>query len=174
MVMDLGLPLDNNNLQQVLERLKDEHEALKKALDHVQEMTGHMIAMLGAEESKCLLQEICKQMEVFIQQFEAHESWEEKMILPILTEYANQGMEPTFLTSTWVLEEDHKRVERFVHSFLHDAEQCEGADATKFKKAISLLSLACSVCLEQLLSEEEIVFPLANQILSDLNDQAGE
>lgn len=168
MVIDLGMPLDDaqtSSLGQVLVRLKDEHCALKKELDHVQEMTSHMVGMLGSEESKRLLQEIRKQMETFMQQLEAHENWEEAEVLPLLAEYANQGMEPTFLTSTWVLEEDHKQAERFVRSFLDYADQCKGADGIKLKKAISLLSVACSVLSEHLESEEEMFFPLANQML---------
>ncbi|KRF44134.1 hemerythrin domain-containing protein [Paenibacillus sp. Soil787] len=168
MVIDLGMPLDDaqtSSLQEVLGRLKDEHGALKRELDHVQEMTSHMVGMLGSEESKRLLQEIRKQMVNFMQQLEAHEHWEEAEVLPLLTGYANQGMEPTFLTSTWVLEEDHKQAERFVRSFLEYADQCKGADSIKLKKAISLLSVACSVLSEHLLSEEEMVFPVANEML---------
>lgn len=168
MVIDLGMPLDDaqtSSLGQVLGRLKDEHGALKKELDHVQEMTSHMVGVLGTEESKRLLQEIRKQMVTFMQQLEAHEHWEEVEVLPLLTEYANQGMEPTFLTSTWVLEEDHKQAERFVRSFLDYADQCEGADSIKLKKAITLLSVACSVLSEHLISEEEMVFPIANRML---------
>lgn len=168
MVIDLGMPLDDaqtSSLAQVLGRLKDEHGALKRELDHVQEMTSHMVGMLGSEESKRLLQEIRKQMENFMQQLEAHEHWEEAEVLPLLAGYANQGMEPTFLTSTWVLEEDHKQAERFVRSFIDYADQCKGADSMKLKKAITLLSVACSVLSEHLLSEEEMVFPIANEML---------
>lgn len=174
MVIDLGMPLDDaqtSSLRQVLGRLKDEHGALKKELDHVQEMTSHMVGMFGTEESKRLLQEIRKQMVNFMQQLEAHEHWEEMEVIPILAEYANQGMEPTFLTSTWVLEEDHKQAERFVRSFLDFADQCKGADSIKLKKAISLLSVACSVLSEHLLSEEEMVFPIANQMLERYSRQ---
>ncbi|OAS13457.1 hemerythrin domain-containing protein [Paenibacillus oryzisoli] len=168
MVNDLGMPLDDDqaaSVQQVLGRLKDEHGALKKELDHVQEMTTHLVGVLGSEESKLLLQEIRKVMENFMQQLEAHEHWEEVEVLPLLTEYANQGMEPTFLTSTWVLEEDHKEAERFVRSFLDYVDQCNGTDSIKLKKAITLLSVACSVISEHLRSEEEMVFPIANQML---------
>lgn len=168
MVIDLGMPLDDaqtSSLGQVLGRLKDEHGALKRELDHVQEMTSHMVGMLGSEESKRLLQEIRKQMENFMQQLEAHEHWEEAEVLPLLVGYANQWMEPTFLTSTWVLEEDHKQAERFVRSFIEYADQCKGADSMKLKKAITLLSVACSVLSEHLLSEEEMVFPIANEML---------
>ncbi|CAH1202247.1 hypothetical protein PAECIP111891_02080 [Paenibacillus allorhizoplanae] len=168
MVMDLGMPLEDaqiSSLQEVLGRLKDEHGALIKELDHVQEMTSHMVGMLGTEESKRLLHEIRNQMVNFMQQLEAHEQWEEMEVIPILSEYAYRGMEPTFLTSTWVLEEDHKQAERFARSFLDYADQCKGADSIKLKKAISLLSVACSVLSEHLLSEEEMIFPIANQML---------
>ncbi|NRF95800.1 hemerythrin domain-containing protein [Paenibacillus frigoriresistens] len=175
MVVDLGMSLEDArtfSLQQILERLKDEHSALKKELDHVQEMTSHMVGVLGSEESKWLLQEISKQMEAFMQQLEAHEHWEEDEVLPLLAGYVNQGVEPTFLTSTWVLEEDHKQAERFVRSFLEYADQCKGADSIKLKKAISLLSVACSVLSEHLLSEEEMFFPVANQMLSNIQAKA--
>jgi len=175
MVIDLGMPLDDaqtSSLQQILERLKDEHSALKKELDHVQEMTSHMVGMLGSEESRRLLQEIRKTMETFMQQLGAHEHWEEDEVLPLLAGYANQGMEPTFLTSTWVLEDDHKQAERFVRSFLEYSEQCKGADSIRLKKAISLLSVACSVLSEHLLSEEEMFFPVANQMLKDIHAKA--
>lgn len=168
MVNDFGMPLDDNqapSVQQVLGRLKDEHGTLKKELDHVQEMTSHLVGVLGSEESKRLLQEIRNQMETFMQQLEAHEHWEEVEVLPLLTEYANQGMEPTFLTSTWVLEEDHKEAERFVRSFLDYTNSCKATDSITLKKAIALLSVACSVISEHLRSEEEMVFPIANHML---------
>ncbi|NQX67345.1 hypothetical protein BC351_28000 [Paenibacillus ferrarius] len=171
MVVDLGLPQDQAQMprcQQILTRLKDEHGALKKELDHVQDMTSQMVSRLGSEDSKRLLQDIRKQMEMFMKQLDAHEHWEEEEVLPLLADYANQGMEPTFLTSTWVLEEDHKQAERFVRSFLEYADSCKGADSLKLKKAISLLSVACSVLSEHLAAEEEMFFPVANQMLSEI------
>ncbi|MNR00595.1 hypothetical protein D3C85_1163730 [compost metagenome] len=91
--------------------------------------------------------------------------------MPILIAYANQGMEPTLLTSSWVQEDDHKQAERFVRAFLDYAEQCKGSDCTKLKKAISLLSVACSVLAEHLMSEEEMFFPVADQMLSEMKEQ---
>ncbi|WP_261305350.1 hemerythrin domain-containing protein [Paenibacillus andongensis] len=175
MVIELGMPLDDaqtSRLQQMLERLKDEHSALKKELVHFQEITSELVGILGSEESKRLLQEIRKQMETFMLQLEAHEHWEEDEVLPILAGYANQGMEPTFWTSTWVLGEDHKQAERFVRSFLEFADQCKSADSIRLKKAISLLRVACSVLSEHLLSEEEMFFPVANQMLNDIYAKA--
>ncbi|GGA09349.1 hypothetical protein GCM10008018_63750 [Paenibacillus marchantiophytorum] len=160
------------DLQKVLERFMEEHVALKKELNHVQEMTSHMVAILGSEESKQLLQEIRKHMLTFMQQLEAHEHWEEAEVLPVLAEYAQMGVEPTFLTSTWVMEEDHKQAERFVRSFLEYVDICKCADRIKLKKAISLLSVACSVLSEHLVSEEEMVFPIANQLLSSIHTQS--
>lgn len=174
MAMELRLPLDDAlspSPQQVLKRLMKDHDTLKKELEHVQEMTSHMYALLGSEESTNMLHEIRKHMEIFMQQLDAYEHWEIKQVLPLLAEYANQEMDITFWTSTWVLEEDHKQAERFVRSFFKYADQCQGTDCTKLRKAISLLSLACSVCTEHLLSEEEMFFPVANQLLLNTAEQ---
>lgn len=159
-------------LQQIFDRLKEEHSALRKELDHVQEMANHMVCMQGSEESERILQDIRTEMAMFLQQLGDHEHWEEAEVLPVLGAYANQNIEPTFLTSTWVLEEGHKEAERFVLSFLTYAEQCKALDSAKLKKVISLLCVACAVSTEHLLSEEEMVFPVADQMLSDFKKVA--
>ena len=136
MVMDLNL---------VVQRLKDEHSTLKKELDYVHEKTSHMSSLLGSEESKDLFREIRRRMTLFMLQFEEHEHWEEAEVLPILSRYANQGVEPSFIISQWVLEDDHKKVERFVHAFIEYTDQCTADGTMKLKKAVSLLHVACSV-----------------------------
>ncbi|NEW05887.1 hypothetical protein GK047_07655 [Paenibacillus sp. SYP-B3998] len=70
---------------------------------------------------------------------------------------------PTFLVSTWVLEEDLKQTERFVRSFLEYADHFETFNSPKLKTTISLLSMVFSVLAEHLLAEEEMIFPVADQ-----------
>jgi|GEM_PF-5174677 len=151
--------------QEQLERLKDEHGILKRELDLIQEQTSHMAAMLGSEQSKQWLQDIKRQMEQLMEKLDRHEQWEETEIFPILAGYACQGAEPTFWTSAWVLEEEHKQTERFVRSFLAYADGCEAAGILKLNKALSLLCVACSVLTDQLAAEEETVFPVVDEIL---------
>ncbi|WNR44222.1 hemerythrin domain-containing protein [Paenibacillus roseipurpureus] len=176
MSTDLGYSIDEATASQVgrlLKRLKDEHGTLKSELDHIQEQTGHMADLPGTEASKKLLQDIRQEMEGLLEKLEAYEQWEEDEVFPILYKYTAQGPDPAFLTSAWVLEEDHKQVERFVRSFIAYANECDqGANSKvnvniQLKKAISLLRMACAVMAEQLLTEEEMVFPLADEILGN-------
>ncbi|UJF33835.1 hemerythrin domain-containing protein [Paenibacillus hexagrammi] len=174
MIMDMEYSYEEAHsarFQQVLERLKQEHVALKRELEHVQELTGHMAAKLGTEEARKLLREIKQEMETLLCKLEEHEEWEEAEVLPVLAGYASQGLEPSFLTSAWVLEEEHKQTERFVRSFLAYAEQCETASLPKLKKAVSLLCVACSVVEDHLLAEEETVLPVAEEILNECQDE---
>ncbi|NEW05740.1 hypothetical protein GK047_06870 [Paenibacillus sp. SYP-B3998] len=157
-----------SNVKGIIQRLKDEHDLLKQELDEVQRKTCHMFAQLGTEESTCLLGDVRRQMALFLEQLELHEHWEEEEVLPILHQYANQVMESSFVTSKWVMQEDHKQAERFVRSFLDSADACQETDMLKLQKAVSLLSVACSVLTEHLLTEEDTFFPIADQILSDI------
>ncbi|MDD9266767.1 hemerythrin domain-containing protein [Paenibacillus sp. GCM10023248] len=167
MIIELGYPIhemQTTPFKQVVQRLKDEHDALKKELDLVQDKTNHL---RGSDEWTDLLREIRKQMAAFMTQLEEHEHWEEEEVLPLLARYANQGMEPSFITSTWVMEEDHKQAERFVRSFNEIADQCMATNGKELKRVISLLRVACSVLNEHLLAEEEMFFPVADQMLNE-------
>ncbi|MEW9702782.1 hemerythrin domain-containing protein [Paenibacillus sp. SI8] len=157
-------------LRIAIERLKDEHSALKKELEDVQLKTSHMLATLGTDESMDLLRELRRQMISYMKLIQDHEHWEEEEIFPVLERYANQGMDPSFITSKWVMEEDHKQAERFVRSFVDYADPSMAADSVKLKKAISLLSMACSAISEHLLTEEEMFFPIADQVLDEMQD----
>ena len=155
------------NLKLIIQRLKDEHRALRMELDYVHEKTSQMASLHGTDESNDVFREIRRRMTSFMLQLEEHEHWEEIEVLPILARYANQGTEPSFIISKWVMEEDHKKVERFVQAFIEYADQCIEADSMKLKKAISLLHVACSVLSEHLLLEEEMFFPIADQMINE-------
>ncbi|MFD0698206.1 hemerythrin domain-containing protein [Paenibacillus sp. GCM10027628] len=163
MVIDFGLPHDPEqvlSMKKAIQRLKDEHKALRVELEVVQAKGKEMIACLHSAESARLLEEIREHMTVFVKHLEDHENWEEQELFPLFYNFLSKNMDSAIFISRWVLEEDHKQAERFVRAFL------EASEGRSMIEITSLFQISCSVLAEHLTSEEDMFFPVVEQILN--------
>lgn len=147
-----------------MDQLRDEHELLKREM---MELYG-MAKVVGQNEDvlnwsvslDCLRGKIIQ----FMEKMNAHSLWEDQVLFPMVRDYSGQKLEE--LT---VLEQEHKLVHSHMMSFLH---LMEGAAAPinsqKAKEAAACLLEAYTVLAGHFRKEEENLFPLAEQMLMDL------
>ena len=65
------------NLKLVVQRLKDEHRALRKELDYVHEKTSHMASLHGLGGIQGFIPRNSQTNDFIYACFEEHEHWEE-------------------------------------------------------------------------------------------------
>lgn len=147
-----------------MDQLRDEHELLKREM---MELYG-MAKVVGQNEDvlnwsaslDCLRGKTIQ----FLEKMNAHSLWEDQVLFPMVRHYSGQKLEE--LT---VLEQEHKLVYSHMMSFLH---LMEGAAAPinseKAQEAAACLLEAHTVLAGHFRKEEESLFPLAEQMLMDL------
>ncbi|MNH95464.1 Hemerythrin HHE cation binding domain protein [compost metagenome] len=154
-------------------RLKDEHDALKDELAVIEENLQYIFTILGTDASTSKLQELRAKMVGLMKKVEAHERWEEQTWFPMLFEHADPDKRSSFHTTLWILGEDHKKVERFVHAFYEAAQLAEDMDPKHLNEAVASLTMTCSILHEHFMSEEDMVYALTNLSMEDLVDVKG-
>lgn len=151
-------------LSRGIEQLKEEHIGLKYKL---MEFYG-MAKVIGADEDVSnwsgSLDNLRRKITEFMGELDVHSEWEDQVLFPMVQEYTGKDMGPIA-----VMEYEHELAKQSVRRFLDAAGQlqvpvnCEAA-----KEAASHLLQAYVILNDHFTKEEEILFPLAEQMLTDI------
>lgn len=147
-----------------MDQLREEHELLKREM---MELYG-MAKVVGQDEDvlnwSVSLNHLRGKTIRFMEKMDAHSLWEDQVLFPMVRDYSGQELEQLN-----VLEEEHKLAHSHIMRFL---ELLEGAAApvssVKAKEAAACLLEAYAVLSGHFHKEEENLFPLAEQMLMDL------
>ncbi|MEK8126484.1 hemerythrin domain-containing protein [Paenibacillus filicis] len=155
---------------EAIERLKDEHEELRSRLMDIRRQGDAVTKLKSAAEAALQLGELKISIGALMESLDRHAHWEEQELFPLLTRYFNKVQGPSILPSIWVMEKDHELAHMFVQSF-YDAVDGPAIEGEKIhvKNAASHLIQACLILTEHLNLEEEVVYPMADQILTDID-----
>lgn len=153
-----------------LERLKQEHGELKQVL---MEMEKQAKQVESAPERFGALQSLLNLRLwalAFREELERHSNWEELELFPFLTSYIERKMSPSILPSFWSLEKDHELADEHMQAFLRSVHLLKAnPEAMGYNQAAAYLIQACHILQEHLTKEEQLVFPLTQQVLDDIN-----
>jgi iron-sulfur cluster repair protein YtfE (RIC family) len=154
----------------MVERLKEEHEAMQDQLKEIRTMAGEVYTLEDCTEGMCKLVRLQDRILVLIEDLDRHSEWEERELFPILQSYVNRYMKPSITPSIWVMEKDHDLAKQFVQSYIDGVNGMKAPiDRGFLKEMTSQLIQACLLLLEHFTLEEELVFPLTDQLLTDID-----
>ncbi|SFK77811.1 Hemerythrin HHE cation binding domain-containing protein [Paenibacillus sp. 1_12] len=157
-------------LSEGLERLKQEHGELKQVLLEMEKQAKQVESApehMGAMQSLLNLRLWAL---AFREELERHSNWEELELFPFLTSYIERKMSPSLLPSFWSLEKDHELADEHMQAFLRSVHLLKAnPEAMSFKQAAAYLVQACHILQDHLAKEEQLVFPLTQQVLDDIN-----
>lgn len=158
-------------------RLQREHEQLKLQCDALCELSSRTASSTSFAGAVAILAELRTQAGSLLELLERHSAWEDEEVFPFFSRYYKLKMEPTIMPSLWVLEKDHELAVQFFESFLQAAGALiglMGVDAqatalTEVKQSCDDLTQGCLILTSHFEMEEELIYPMAEDILTDMD-----
>ncbi|UVI27547.1 hemerythrin domain-containing protein [Paenibacillus spongiae] len=161
-------------------QLKSDHDRLKKKVDALYELSVSTSAAAAGAGMFQLLDQLRTDSSKLLDELDRHAKWEDQELFPIVMNYFNKKIEPTIMPSIWVLEKDHELALQFFDSFLElsgsmlsrlkrGAERYDIQMAGQLKQATDHLTQGCLILKGHFHMEEELLFPLMSEILTDID-----
>jgi iron-sulfur cluster repair protein YtfE (RIC family) len=167
---NLDYAVHPTSILSMVDRLKKEHVAMQDQLKEIRTMAGEVYMLEDCTEGMCKLVSLQDRILVLIEDLDRHSEWEERELFPILQNYFNQYMMPSITPSIRVMEKDHDLAKQFVQSYMDGVNGMKAPiDRGFLKEMTSQLIQACVLLLEHFKLEEELVFPLTDQLLTDID-----
>ena len=150
-------------LDTAIEQLQEEHLFLKDKLLNFYSQTQ----MIGADQTvhnwMDKLRDLKMQVLHFRKQLNKHAAWEEKDVFPCVAMYT--GREMGVLA---VMEQEHELAEQYIQAYLQSMDRAVAPiDYQEAKNMASYLLQAYLILVDHFRKEEEYIFPLAEQMLTE-------
>ncbi|QNK58704.1 hemerythrin domain-containing protein [Paenibacillus sp. PAMC21692] len=156
-------------LSVLVDRLKEEHIELKKSISELAARAKAVKSEQDLSTTRHELFQLRLHAMFFREKLEQHSAWEEEILFPFLSSYFDQSIKPSLLGSMWTLEKDHELGDDYLQSFLRTADEIKTvSDRKRMHDAADELIQACCILGKHLESEEQIVFPLTESVLVDM------
>lgn len=154
---------------EAVDRLKAEHDELRALLYNIRNKGNGVASASTIAAARARLQELRSDVTAMMKKLQQHADWEERELFPMLSRYFHRMYAPSILPSIWVMEKDHQLAELFVQSFMESVNGYLAGQPIPVKETVSHLVQACLILTEHLNLEEEVVYPMTEQILTDLD-----
>lgn len=151
------------------DRLKEEHQHLRNQLKTLESHAKEVILTDDMDKGMQLIKQLSSDLTPFMCELEQHFEWEKADLFPFLVSYFNREPVPTIRPSLWVLEKDLQLSVSFIHSF-NEAVHAFNPVAVKkqLAEAAAHLVQACLLLNDHFTMEEQVIFPLTEKVLMDL------
>ncbi|NOU91766.1 hemerythrin [Paenibacillus sp. LMG 31456] len=160
----------STELSAALDRLTQEHGELMQVLLDMESQARQLEQETDMSKALPSLLHLRLWVKAFMQELERHSEWEKKELFPFLNNYFHQELSPSMIPSFWALEKDHELAEEYIQYFLravHEVKQ--ESELGQLHQALAYLIHACRILKEHLAKEEQLVFPMTEQVLTDLD-----
>lgn len=145
-------------------RLKAEHERLLGRLAAIRVAAERRASAGGPDCSEKELLRLRDELIDFLHRLDEHAGWQKRELFPWLETYCNARMAPSIQPSIWVMQKDRELAELFVRSFLECVDSRDKQGQLRIGECLAHLVQACRMLQEHLSVEEEVVFPMAEQL----------
>lgn len=167
--VDLGTAHETE-LSEALDRLKREHDDLLRGMNELYAQARLAEREAVPKRALPLLLQLRLKVQALSEELERHSVWEEHELYPFLNDYFHRKHSPSIVPSLWMLEKDHELATDNLNSFLKAVHVIENnPEAMLPSQAAAYLIHACRILQEHLRREEQIVFPMTEQILTDMD-----
>jgi iron-sulfur cluster repair protein YtfE (RIC family) len=167
------VPHDTARMSEFLhaaERLKEEHERLREQLAIVYSLALKLGGEVRPDERLQQLRRLRQLTTALVARLDAHMKWEEGEMFPLISSYNNRSIAPSITPSLWVIEKGYELSGHFIQPFLELADAIvSGEQAEEVRQASAHLVQACLILQEHLQLEEELIFPVADEMLTDID-----
>ncbi|MFH5185251.1 hemerythrin domain-containing protein [Paenibacillus sp. TAB 01] len=151
------------------DRLKEEHEQLRNRLRVLETSAKEVMLLNDVAKSLQMIQKLRNETAQFELELERHSEWEEQRLFPFLLNYFHIQQAPTIRPSFWVLEKDHQLGVSFIQSFHETMIDTAPLGVKKqLTEAASALLQACLILNDHFAMEEQLILPLTEKVLTDL------
>jgi regulator of cell morphogenesis and NO signaling len=149
-------------LSEPLAQLKREHGPLREQMDAF----ARAAADIGMDQEKTdwsrQLAELKEMVDAFVQKLDPHSEREEGTLFPLMAKYIGRQVGPIA-----VMEYEHELAKNNLKTFGEAVEQVkEQVDAERAKEIASYALQAHSVLTDHFMKEENVLFPMAENMLS--------
>ncbi|TXK76606.1 hemerythrin domain-containing protein [Paenibacillus sp. N3.4] len=151
------------------DRLKEEHKELREKLRLLETSAKELILLDDSGKGIQLVQELRLLTDQFMIELERHSEWEDQELFPFLLTYFDRQPAPSMMPSFWVLEKDHQLGISFIQSFQEAIIDVTPLVVKKrLADAAAHLVQACLILNDHFTMEEQLIFPLTEKVLTDL------
>lgn len=150
--------VESLELCQGLSQLKAEHPSLLKKLDGLLALTEELEREANIQSR---FKDLKTMVEVFKAELDPHSEREEGVLFPMMGEYIGTASGPIA-----VMEYEHDQAKNLIRTFLEKAGHSK-LSAEEMKNASELVKNACLILIEHFSKEENVLFPMAEKMLSD-------
>ncbi|WP_188207218.1 hemerythrin domain-containing protein [Alkalibacillus aidingensis] len=156
------MKMNDDQLSTPLQQLKNEHVWLRKEMDQFYEMIEDIEFSSGSEVVE-LFKELHEKIVVFTEVLDAHSKREEEALFPMMTMHLGENDR-----TIEEMEYEHHKAEQHLQHFLAEAHQIEGAIGEEDAQFMTVsASQAYATLTQHFAKEENILFPMAERILSN-------
>jgi regulator of cell morphogenesis and NO signaling len=146
-----------------LERLKQEHGPLRAQKQHLFELAQAIGGDAGVKNWKEQLLALRENVQAFINELDPHSEREEGVLFPMMAQYIGRTSGPIA-----VMEYEHDQAKQRITSFLEKtAELPETVDRESAMALADEIVQAYHILAEHFMKEENVLFPMAQRLLSD-------
>jgi hemerythrin-like domain-containing protein len=162
----MGLMANNGNTDRVLcpplERLKREHDVLREKMNRFHSLAESMDNNSNPASDQRLA-ELRDQVSVFFDELELHSEKEEKHLFSIMARYIGREVGPIA-----VMEYEHEQARKTLQLFMDESKNHLSAqDNDTIRTVLSYAIQAYSLLSVHFMKEENVLFPMADQMLSE-------
>lgn len=148
----------NAPLSEGISQLKEEHSPLLKQLEGLKSLTEKIDNDQNIEQS---YEDLKTQVENFKEELDPHSEREEGVLFPMMGEHIGTDSGPIA-----VMEYEHERAKSNLNTFLKKSENDQQI-ADDMKYSAGFVTDAYNILTEHILKEENIVYPMAERVLSE-------
>jgi len=153
----------------IVARWKEEHQQMRGQLTEIRKTAATLYSLEDCSIGMCRLIELQDSILLLIEDLEQHSEWEEQELFPRLYTYVHPTTALSMTRSITVLEQDHDLAKRVVQSYVDGVNNMKVPIDVEFLQLMtSELVTACLILLKHITLEEELVYPLTDQILKNL------
>jgi len=150
---------------QALDQLKEEHERLRSKLSEFPAFEQSIREGKTNTDWYGALRDLRNRVKAFMEQLAQHAEWEDRALFPMVALYAEDNA-----SVLEVLEEDHRLAVQYMEAFLNELRRLvspiQQADAIRI---MELLMNAHQLLLQHFKGEEQWIYPIADEILEDID-----
>ncbi|WP_438449276.1 hemerythrin domain-containing protein [Gorillibacterium sp. sgz5001074] len=147
-----------------IDQLKEEHAELKKKMADFYGAAKIMGRDPSVTDWSNAIKSLHTDIVSFMEEMEQHSVWEDQVLFPMVQEYTGKDMGPVA-----VMEHEHELAKMNVQRFLEKSESLSAAvSPEQAQEAASYLLQAYVILTDHFKKEEEVLFPLAEQMLTDI------
>jgi regulator of cell morphogenesis and NO signaling len=151
---------EQDKLSLPLQNLKDAHTPLRQMMEELYEMGGSILSNQTPQHQD--LADLKERVVNFVTHLEPHSELEEGLLFPLLGNYIGRETGPIA-----VMEYEHDQAKKHLKLFLDQTDQLERVEFKDYNDITDNVIQAYHILTDHFMKEENVLFPLAEKMLSD-------